>query len=326
MYKQLKNTFLVKSGLAALQRGKNQTPRVLFYHGVSKIHNPLVESLHIEPDMFIRHLNYLQRYYELISMDEFHHRWQQHSFTGKEVTLTFDDGYKNNLTVMAPILQKLGIPFTIFISTRHIDSGERFTTFIGRAIIFCPQLSHIRIPEIGLDTSLSSTWQRKKVFEQISYAVKHSNISKVNRITQQLVEQLPPAEYQQLCDYYQADSLMDWEDVIMLNRKYGCTIGSHCLDHFICNDSQEKEEIERQIVESKNRIEEKTGVSCQYLAYPNGNANQTALAAAEKAGYKFGFVTDYKHISPETSAFCMPRYGVIFDLNTFIAEMSFKPR
>lgn len=326
MYKQLKNTLLVKSGLAALKRGKNQTPRVLFYHGVSKIHNPLVESLHIEPDVFIRHLDYLQQHYELISMDEFYHRWKQYSFTGKEVTLTFDDGYKNNLTVMAPILQKRGIPFTIFISTNHIDSGKRFTTFIGRAIVFYTQLSHIRIPEIGLDTSLSSTMQRKKVFKHISYIVKHSDINKVNLITQQLIELLSPSEYQELCEYYQADSLMDWKDVATLKREYGCTIGSHCLDHFICNDFQEKEEIERQITESKKRIEEKLGISCQYFAYPNGNANPTALAVAEKAGYKLAFITDYKRITPETSAFCMPRYGVIFDLNTFIAEMSLKPR
>ena len=39
--------------------------------------------------------------------------------------ITFDDGYSNNLHVVAPILQELNLPFTIFITTNFIKSNKK---------------------------------------------------------------------------------------------------------------------------------------------------------------------------------------------------------
>lgn len=324
--KSFKNAILVKSGITAIERKKHLAPRVLFYHGVSDRKNAFVEGLHISPDDFKKQLLYLQRFHEIISMDEYYQRWKNGTFTNKEVTLTFDDGYKNNLTVLAPILSELGIPFTVFISTRHIDTGNRFSTFVGRAILMHPELTKLSIPEIGIDCTLSSLKQRKKVFKAISFQLKHQDIKIVESITERLINHLSPQEYQDLCKYYQADALIDWEGVAMLQNRYGCTIGSHCLDHFICDTFQDDSEIKRQIAESKRVIEEKLGTACHYLAYPNGNTCPTASATAEQAGYRLAFTTSYKRITSETSAFAMPRYGVAFGMNTFIADMTLKPR
>ena len=324
--RQLKNALLVKSGIATWKREKNRTPRVLFYHGVSDVKKPFVEGLHVIPEVFRKHLDYLQKYYEPISMDEYARRWETQTFTGKEITLTLDDGYKNNLLVAAPILQEYGMPFTVFVSTRHIDTGKRFSTFIGRAIVFHPGLSHLHLPEIGLDCPLGETRQRKKTFQIISRQLKHSDLGKVEQITESLIGHLSPEEYQQLCQEYQADSLMTWEEVAALKKHYDCTIGSHCLDHFICDTFQEEHEIQKQIAESKKVIEEKLGQPCHYLAYPNGNTCETALKAAEQSGYRLAFTTNNKRLTPQTSPFAMPRYGVNFDLNSFMADLAFKPR
>ena len=40
------------------------------------------------------------------------------------VVITFDDGYKDNLSVAAPILDKYKIPFTVFATTSHIRRGS----------------------------------------------------------------------------------------------------------------------------------------------------------------------------------------------------------
>lgn len=45
------------------------------------------------------------------------------------ISVTFDDGYRDNLTVAAPVLAKLGIPFTVFICTDAI--AGRKTGFLG---------------------------------------------------------------------------------------------------------------------------------------------------------------------------------------------------
>lgn len=324
--KQLKNAVLVKLGFASRRREKNRVPRVLFYHGVSGIKNPFVEGLHISPEDFRKQIDYLQRFYVFISIDEYYQRWKEGRFTGKEVTLTFDDGYRNNLTVLAPILKELGIPFTVFVSTFHIDSGERFATFIARAVVMHESLSRLSVPEVGLDFPLKSIHQRKRVSKELSCRLKHANVGLVKLVTARLVQHLSSADYHLLCRNYEADAPMTWEEVARLQSQYQCTIGSHCLDHIICDAFQDSEEIRRQICQSKTIIEEKLGQPCHYLAYPNGNACAEALEASRLAGYRLAFTTDNRRLTPTVSPYAMPRYGVNFDLNTFIAELAYKPK
>lgn len=42
-------------------------------------------------------------------------------FIKEGISVTFDDGYKNNLEIAYPILKSLNIPFTVFISTNNFD-------------------------------------------------------------------------------------------------------------------------------------------------------------------------------------------------------------
>lgn len=39
------------------------------------------------------------------------------------LAVTFDDGYKDTLTVACPILARLGLPMTVFVATSHLDSS-----------------------------------------------------------------------------------------------------------------------------------------------------------------------------------------------------------
>lgn len=323
--KDIKNAFLNQCGFIDKKREQNRIPRVLFYHGVADILNPFVEKLHISPAAFRKQLVYLQKYYEIISMDEYYQRWRTGGFTGKEVTFTFDDGYRNNLRLLAPILKEYSLPFTVFISTRHIDSGKRFSTFVGRAIIFWHNLHHLKIEYLGIDSPLTSYGQRKKTFKQINRQLKNKDIQTVNLITEQLIRNLTPEEYQALCDYYRADAPMTWEEVAELQNNYSCTIGSHCLDHFICDTFQEEAEIIRQITESKSVIEQKLNTSCHYLAYPNGNTCPVALEAARNAGYRMAFTTSNQRLSPKMDPMELPRYGVNFNYPTFKADLALKP-
>lgn len=43
---------------------------------------------------------------------------------GDGVAITFDDGFRDSLTVAAPILIGLGLPFTVFATTAFVQSGD----------------------------------------------------------------------------------------------------------------------------------------------------------------------------------------------------------
>jgi peptidoglycan/xylan/chitin deacetylase (PgdA/CDA1 family) len=98
---------------------------ILCYHSVTRQKAGLSDphKLHLRIDSFLDHLGYLQAHYHIISLAEFvRARRENITLPPETVILTFEDGVRNFLTVVAPILCSRGIPATSFILT-----GENFT-------------------------------------------------------------------------------------------------------------------------------------------------------------------------------------------------------
>jgi len=99
---------------------------ILCYHSVTKQAEPKSNDphkLHLPLASFVEQLDYLQRHYHLISLSDFvrAHRENQ-KLPAHTAILTFDDGVRNFLTVVAPLLLDRSIPATSFVVT-----GENFT-------------------------------------------------------------------------------------------------------------------------------------------------------------------------------------------------------
>jgi peptidoglycan/xylan/chitin deacetylase (PgdA/CDA1 family) len=99
---------------------------ILCYHSVTKQADAYpndTHKLHLPIDSFLQHLNYLQAHHRIISLAEFvTARRENIKLPSGAIILTFDDGFRNFLTVVAPLLVERGIPATSFIVT-----GESFT-------------------------------------------------------------------------------------------------------------------------------------------------------------------------------------------------------
>src|SRR6266566_1561019 len=99
---------------------------ILCYHSVTRQRdaNPNdPHKLHLPIESFLHHLDYLQSHYRIISLAEFvRARRQNTKLPTRAAILTFDDGVRNFLTVVSPILLLRRIPATSFIVT-----GECFT-------------------------------------------------------------------------------------------------------------------------------------------------------------------------------------------------------
>ena len=90
------------------------------YHAVgSRALGDTGGSFSISPDRFRVHMEVLASYSAATTVRLAPGEVPQ---TGLRVAVTFDDGYRDNLTVAAPILSALRIPFAVFISTDHVKS------------------------------------------------------------------------------------------------------------------------------------------------------------------------------------------------------------
>lgn len=94
---------------------------ILCYHGVTEQPGGSaddVKALHVNRLRFAEHLDYLARNYNVISLGEYlQAREQRRALASYSVVLTFDDGFRNFLTVAAPLLAERNFPATVFLIT-----------------------------------------------------------------------------------------------------------------------------------------------------------------------------------------------------------------
>ena len=82
-----------------------------------------------------------------------------------------------------------------------------------------------------------------------------------------------------------------------------------------------------QIIKSKEIIEEKLGVNCNYFAYPNGDYTDFSNQCVIDAGYKLGFTTRIKKLEKNTKFFYnIPRMSVPYNINTFKIYINLYPK
>ena len=93
----------------------------LCYHGVTKrpTRSPAdPKGLHVNHRRFAAQLDFLQRHYQIISLGDYiRARSGLIRLPPYSAVLTFDDGFRNFLTVAAPILAARQIPATVFLIT-----------------------------------------------------------------------------------------------------------------------------------------------------------------------------------------------------------------
>lgn len=88
---------------------------------------------------------------------------------------------------------------------------------------------------------------------------------------------------------YDAEALttMTWDELRDLAAR-GFEIGSHTISHPHL-PQLEAAEIERELAESRRRLEDELGRPCRFAAYPYGDHDERVRAAARRAGYDAAF-------------------------------------
>ena len=141
MIKRLIKNFFIKSSELKFVSGITKKLRTgviaLCYHGVENdIFDQRIQELHLPFAAFEKQIEFLGRNYEFISTDYLYDCIKySYKINPKQILLTFDDGFKNISSLVAPYLNSLKKPFAVFISTRHISEGLRYPTYYLRTSI-----------------------------------------------------------------------------------------------------------------------------------------------------------------------------------------------
>lgn len=98
----------------------------------------------VSSKMFERQLQYLLKCkYRILPVSEMVKRLRADESLSSRISLTFDDGYRDLYTIVFPLIKKLNIPISIFLSTGYV--GGTFSTSRGDTL---PMLSWEQVHEM----------------------------------------------------------------------------------------------------------------------------------------------------------------------------------
>jgi peptidoglycan/xylan/chitin deacetylase (PgdA/CDA1 family) len=262
-------------------------PLILFFHGVEeRLTDERLQVLHSTLADFEPLMRHLKRHFEVISLDELAARRSLGARALRRcVLLTFDEGYENNATIVAPLLHSLELPFTIYLTTSSIGTRDFIPTFVARAALDRTSHPSCTLPHVGETLSLGDESKRGRAVSIVTSALKTLPVHKGNELVAALRALLPDAQWTEIEDEFRSERFMTWDQVRQVQRA-GATIGSHGHEHYPLHAQQSREEIQHQLNTSRALITEHTG-SCRHYCFPNGqpaDIGPQALAEVVKAG------------------------------------------
>jgi peptidoglycan/xylan/chitin deacetylase (PgdA/CDA1 family) len=289
---------------------------VLCYHGVvpdEDSRSPALYGNVIGVTEFSRQMEELTRYFHPISDSELKD-WRAGSLSVRRnpALVTFDDGYRNNLTCAAPVLERLGIPATILISAGYIGSQRILwpDEVYLRALAWPERL--LPMPEAGagkqIPDGLPGRRQLAGYVREMCKRVRDEQ--RIEYLTQLRKHELPQPQD----NIY---SFLSWREVRALKSR-GFEIGSHTVEHPILTQVQ-PERLEFELKESKRVIEEQIGSECRYFSYPNGGPLDVSPKVVEeirRAGYSFAFTVTDRLASADDDPLLMARVYIPGGIST----------
>ncbi len=304
-------------GVPSVLRRAKRGATILCYHGVERsIRDVRVQKLHTPLELFEKQIGYLKRNFEIVSLAELRAEVLSGRPSARQVAITFDDGYRNNLTIAGPLLHALRIPFTVFVSTHYLGTEERLPGYYLRTALFRSPVR--KLEALGLRFELSGEESREAARVALWGVLKAAPRLDVDRLVKEVMTQMPAGFWDDAANMFRSERLMSWEELKEL-RALGATIGSHCHHHAILHVNQPAGEAGFQLRRSKQLLEAALG-ECRYFAYPNGTApdvSPESQAELEKNGYELAVTTVPGEVEAGARPLLLPRVAAHPDFDAF---------
>lgn len=203
--------------------------------------------------------------------------------------MTFDDGYRDNYEVGFPLLQKHGVPATIYLPTEFIGSDKRLP---HDRLYHLLKLAHDRAgrEKNHLVNRVAGVDPWSPALEQEPAAAIDAIISRfpyaqVLRIIDSLSERLghPAAP--------EGGALLDWEQCRTMQHSGLVSFGAHTVRHMPLHH-EELATVEREVRESRLTVERELGAPCRDFAYPNGYYSKEIVRRLVRSGFRSGVTTE----------------------------------
>lgn len=274
---------------------------VLMYHGVANCAEiPPEINFHVRPDVFERQMRALKKRYRVITLSDLMGRLEHGRPLEKTVAITFDDGYRNNATQAAPVLEKLKLPYTVFLATRYIGTED-----------FLPL------------NRVYWAWSQGRLDPAQTRDLRNQVRTRPAVDMPEILAGLP--ESSDSPKAAESFAMLDWDEIREMAGA-GAHFCSHTHSH--CNMAVEpKESQEQELRTSHQLIDQNVPAQPALFAYPFGHREQMSQQSREaiiSAGFRAAISAEYGLVTSNSDVYSVPRLGYDDKIWNFACEIAYQ--
>jgi peptidoglycan/xylan/chitin deacetylase (PgdA/CDA1 family) len=281
---------------------------VFLYHRIaSPEQDPF--ALSVSASQFQDHLDILRSRCRIVTLDELlDTRTVNRTMLA---SITFDDGYSDNLTTASPILRRAEIPATFFICTGRLGDvqgfwWDRVATAIAAADIAARAFELTK--DISFTGDLSSPDARRRTTLEVAGRLQRMQVLQRDRIVEELETVLLPGT----SGTRESCPVLDEAGVRELGSQPLTQLGAHTHNHPMLSVLTAEEQL-AEINRGAAILQEITGTRPRFVAYPYGSQqdySEDSCLAARAAALDAAFVNHPGPFDPKRHPYRLPRYYV----------------
>jgi peptidoglycan/xylan/chitin deacetylase (PgdA/CDA1 family) len=298
---------------------------ILLYHRIADF-QPDAQLLCVSPRNFEDHLKTICELYHPIHLEDLTQYIKSNTLPTGSVIITFDDGYIDNLTNAAPLLEQYGVPATIFVTSGFVDKHvEMVSDVLERIFLAQKKLPrHLELTlegktynwALGEDDQQVMTWNvtqkndpnsRYRCYRDLHKLLRPMSSNQREQIQKQLFD------WAGLEECGRPDHrIMNSEEIRIMNKSELIEIGSHGISHTML--AKQVPDVQRQeIFGSKERLETILGSPVTSFSYPYGGADAVdarTISLVQAAGFNLACDNVCGTAGMFTGLYSLPRFLV----------------
>jgi peptidoglycan/xylan/chitin deacetylase (PgdA/CDA1 family) len=305
---------------------------ILAYHRVANLEGD-PQSLCVAPRHFAEHLDIIQKNFHVLSLQDLVKRLSARESLSGTVAITFDDGYADNLHGAKPLLDRFGVPATVFVTSSYVTSATEFWwDELERLLLQVGTLSptlHLHVSghdyfwDLGDDAQYESTAFERNRAWSVKDRSTPTRRHDLYRSLHMILYGLNSPQREDVLDKLRAWAVKDCigrpthlpltqEETVALARDDLVEIGAHTATHPVLSMlpiAEQRIEIQR----SKERLEQILERPIRSFAYPYGSLSDykgETVRAVQEMGFECACSTFTNVVRDGSDPFQLPRFIV----------------
>lgn len=277
---------------------------ILMFHEIQRDYrSELMTGASVEIFEFL--VDWLQREgWVIVSLQECLERLAEDDRSRRYAVITFDDGYRDNVSVALPILERHNAPFTVYVPTDALNRTMHCWWLGVRELIRSRE--EVTIDAMGARLRCPDERRKRAALGKVRDWV-HQDYKRAALLAATF--ERAGISTSALNDRY----FLDPRELQRLSRHPLALVGGHTTSHRALTDLDETS-ARAELIDNRNYLENLLQLPVRHLAFPYGTVGACGLREeylAKEAGYASAVTTRHDQLTGgRVNPFALPRIGV----------------